>query len=433
MENVEMHVNDNLSYDDAMHDKHGIRGHIQIFRRNKTTKETSLWYEGDNVVTATGYSFIFNKILNLYLDSSHGHSYDRPDKDTTLVTPDLNETSTNHGMGIGVDPDSYSVMDTNISENHFIQGFMVGTGGSGEDTITAKNTNYSFTKLRNPIPFQQTQQQTGLTGSLAGKYCGVLRTSSATKSYFIKRFDETPHIYHSWWHDGQKWDEIDPVTRDDLGPDATHGVDKTTRIQTYAECKLTIDEPDFVSYFNNTNNPNETPMINELGLVAFDVVAGSRTIIENCYNRYIQDLLFMVFDKSKDSISGAEKTKFVNSVRELATTILNILTPPMSGVTQSNLANFMMRLSQLTTAEASSYPAIRTALSGAANINVEAMYNQNNTLQYTTDKFLTYLGDVSFTTEDEAQRIKLITYYTFNSLPIESNWELLIDYRLYAN
>jgi hypothetical protein len=93
----------------------------------------------------------------------------------------------------------------------------------------------------------------------------------------------------------------------------------------------------------------------------------------------------------------------------------------------------MMRLSQLTTAEASSYPAIRTALSGAANINVEAMYNQNNTLQYTTDKFLTYLGDVSFTTEDEAQRIKLITYYTFNSLPIESNWELLIDYRLYAN
>ena len=36
---------------------------------------------------------------------------------------------------------------------------MPSNGGSGEDSITTKNTDYSFISLRNPIPFQQTQAQ----------------------------------------------------------------------------------------------------------------------------------------------------------------------------------------------------------------------------------------------------------------------------------
>lgn len=426
MEQNLLHADDGLSFADKTAEMHGIRGHVKIYRRNKDTKETSLWYEGDNVVTLTGYSYIFTKILNLFLDSSHGNSYDRLDKDTTLVTPDLNEDGY---MKIGTAPSAYTKMPSNVSENHFIQGFMVGDGGAGEDTITSKNTNYSFTNLRHPIPFQQVQAS-GLSGELAAKYCGVIRTGTSTKSYFIKKFDTTPHIYHSWWKDGQAWDDIDKVTRADLGPDAQNGL-RTDRIQTYAECKLTIDESDFVSYFNNTSTSNSTPMINELGLVAFDMNMGDRTIIEQTYYNKIQDLLNMVYDKKKDSLTGSERAQYVASVQALATSILDIIREPMSHVSQSNLNAFMTRLTQLETA--TSYVTIRTQLSGDGNIGVEAMYNQDDTLQYTTDKFLTYLGEVSFSTEDEAQRIKLITYYTFNSIPVESNWELLIDYRLYAN
>ena len=93
---------------------------------------------------------------------------------------------------------------------------MVGTGGSGEDAITTKNTDYSFINLRNPIPFQQTQigsTVSGLDSSIAGQYLGVYRqaTGSTSKSYYIKKFDGSPHIYHNWWRDGQKWDYLDPV------------------------------------------------------------------------------------------------------------------------------------------------------------------------------------------------------------------------------
>ena len=69
------------------------------------------------------------------------------------------------------------------------------------------------------------------------------------------------------------------------------------------------------------------------------------------------------------------------------------------------------------------------------NIGVQAYYNQNHKFQYFTDEFLTYLSGDEFTslTTDEAQRIKLITYYTFNSIPLQENWKVLISYRIYAN
>ena len=61
-----------------------------------------------------------------------------------------------------------------------------------------------------------------------------------------------------------------------------------------------------------------------------------------------------------------------------------------------------------------------------------------NEFVYATDKFKEYADTAAYSvTEgeitDEAQRIKLITYYTFNALPLQSDWEILIYYRIYAN
>ena len=45
------------------------------------------------------------------------------------------------------------------------------------------------------------------------------------------------------------------------------------------------------------------------------------------------------------------------------------------------------------------------------------------------------MNTIDFPADDmeDGQRIKLITYYTFKSIPIEENWETLINYRIYAN
>jgi hypothetical protein len=81
------------------------------------------------------------------------------------------------------------------------------------------------------------------------------------------------------------------------------------------------------------------------------------------------------------------------------------------------------------------YGEVKDALCSASNIEVTAMYNQTHQFVYETDKFLLYLADSKFNdlTVDEAQRIKLITYYTFKSIPLQSNWKILISYRIYAN
>jgi hypothetical protein len=81
---------------------------------------------------------------------------------------------------------------------------------------------------------------------------------------------------------------------------------------------------------------------------------------------------------------------------------------------------------------------LKTEFSKETNIEVNAFYNQSGEYQYETNKFMTYLNDTSdpsiaALTNSEAQRIKLITYYTFNSIPLEDNFEILIDYRIYAN
>lgn len=430
MENKIFDMNDSLSFKDDSNKKHGLRGHVQIFRQNEETGEKTLWYEDDNIIPISGYQWILMKMFGLYLDSNHGDKYADKSQDTTLVIPDLN-SDTKLNIGIAEEgKDSYEPMESDISERHFVQGFLIGNGGAGEDAVTTKNTDYSFINLRNPIPFQQTQTSS-LDPSIAGQYLGVYRqgSGSTVKSYYIKKFDERPHIYHNWWRDGQKWDYLDPVQPGDLGPDAQNGVGKTNRIETYAQVEMSVDvkNGDCLEYFNRVGN-GQTAMINELGLVAFDTKQGQRSIIEALYKRAITKFIKLIFDNDRGDVD--------DEVISLASDIATIL-EPIKGLNQSNINNFIDLTEALSTATSGSidYSSLQTALSEDTNIGVSAFYNQNGSFIYATDKFLEYLSADEFRdlSTDEAQRIKLVTYYTFNSIPLQTNWKILINYRIYAN
>jgi hypothetical protein len=303
---------------------------------------------------------------------------------------------------------------------------MIGNGGASEDSITAKNTDYSFIKLRNPIPFQQTS--TSLDPSIASNYLGVYRiNNSSAKSYFIKKFDTTPHIVHSWWKTGQAWDYVDPVTQDDLGPDSVNGTAKTNRIESYVSCSLTISSSDCQAYFENAGN-NQSAVINELGLVAYNTTLGTNSIMRNVYDRYIKRFLNIIF-------SNEERNE--DELLAILTDMLPLLDAFNTDYTQENIVAFTATAQRiydaLATSQSVDYDEIKEELSDASNIEVIAYYNQRGVYIYEEDKFIDYLNTIEFDDNDEAQRIKLITYYTFKSIPIQSNVNWVFDYRIYAN
>lgn len=434
--NKEMNIQDSLTFGDT-HETHGLHGHVRLFRENMETGEKTLWYENDNIIPISGYQWILMKMFGLNLDSSHKKDYEVLDKDTTLVIPDLNSDA---GFNIGKPLISYTKMVEDISADHFVQGFMIGNGGAGEDGVTTKNTDYSYFKLRNPIPFQQTNQQ-GLDASIAGQYLGVRNISENSnnnpfsRSYYIKKFDERPHIYHSFWREGQRWDYVDPVTTSDLGPTVAKSVTKN-RIETYVECKLSLSDDDCVAYFQHAGS-NQTAMVNELGLVAFDVDAGDRSIAEKVHNVQIKDLLTFIFDNQRSESTVAETIRLSKEILEV---FKNIGSSGLEAFGNANINKFIDTLENLSgetvdTLTTDVFKNYQNELSANDNIKVEAFYNQNGTLIYTTDKFQTYLSSSDFDGlgTDEAQRVKLITYYTFNSIPLQKNWRILIDYRIYAN
>lgn len=416
-------------------ESHGLKGHVRVSIKNNDTGKVSLWEESDNIIPISGYSFALLKMFNLYLDSKHnnGDPSEALDRDTTLAIPDLNNEDKMH---IGVNPDDYTAMEEDNASNHFIQGFMVGNGGAGEDGNTTKNTNYSFTMLRSPIPFQETQGG-DLDPSIANKYLGKLRIPSSSESsvagsaYYIKKFESRPKLYHSWYKDGQSWNALNPITVNDLGPNAVST--NQNRIETYVQCNLAIDSSDCMAYFNSANNSNVTPRINELGLVAFDTLKGTRSIMEELHTKYIKPFLLLIFKKV--DIVDTDDEKAI----QYASNILDV----MNELHISDLLNTKMNgfLSSVTTvANASAGNIDRTNLmdtlsSTDANIGVQAFYNQNEEIQYTIDNYLNILAESEFNnlTVDKAQRIKLFTYYTFASIPLEENTTILFDYRIYAN
>jgi len=441
MEQKELLMPDSMGFhDDASQgdNKHYLKGVIEISKRNKITGKVKPVHRGTNIISISGMQWILMKMFGLYLDAPHAVSYERLDKDTNLVIPELNQSGT---MGIGVKPENYSTMDVPIAREHIVQGFMIGNGGSGEDQMTTKNTNYSFINLRNPIPFQETQ--TSLPNEIAGKYLGKYnRTdgSSYAKSYFIKKFDETPHIYHSWWKDGQKWDYVDPVTPDDLGPAAVNANPKTDRIETYVECKLSLSEDDCMAYFNHDGN-TQTPAINELGLVAFDTtVDGDRSILEGLYTTDIKTILDIIFD-NKRRLSEPEVVDYMRSLVDDVLNVFNEMDFSNKYHIETEVPKLfafyetLLYIHNTYIPEDLDFDLLQEQLSSIDNIYVQAYYNQYGDYQYETDDYSACLYDSAFDSAEtnEAQRIKLITYYTFKSIPIEENWETLINYRIYAN
>ena len=336
-----LNLNDAMTFkDEHSEEKHGLHGHVSIYRRNKETGETSFWYEADNIIPISGYQWILMKMFGLHLDSDHhkaGQQYEKLDQDTTVVIPDLNNTGK---LSIGTDPLVYSAMSDDISAAHICQGFMVGNGGAGEDQMTAKNTDYSFMCLRNPIPFQQVNGQ--LETSVIGKYCGKYRLdNSSINSYYIKRFEARPFITHSWWADGQRWDYVDPVTQDDLGPNSVNGAGKTNRIESYVECQLALDDTDCAAFFSNDGN-TQTPAINELGLVAFDTTgAGTRTIMENLYETHIRPIINIIFDSSKHTSDD------VKYMRDLISETVTAMAPILETVSDERINNMYALFSDI--------------------------------------------------------------------------------------
>ena len=119
-----------------------------------------------------------------------------------------------------------------------------------------------------------------------------------------------------------------------------------------------------------------------------------------------------------------------------------VLKENLADTTQTNIAAFMTQISDISVSDESSinFDNLQIALNSDTNIGVEALYNSNGMFMYESDNYLKYVSEAAFSITDtdkritdEAQRIKLITYYTFNALPVESDWETLIYYRIYAN
>ena len=409
-------------------EKLGLHGVIHITRENELTGEVEDCGTYHNIIPLVGYQALLLKLFNLYLDSPHKQAYEDIGKDTTVITPDMNNVGS---MEIGIDPNDYTPMDEDYPSNHYVQGFMVGNGGAGEDTITSKNTNYSFCKLRNPIPFQQIADGVAVPDQGA-TYLGVYRSSSSTKSYYIKTFSERPHIYHSWWKNGQKWDYLDPVTENDLGPNAVNGAGKTNRIESYIECKLSLSESDCLAYFQHEGS-TQTAAVNELGLVAYDALYGKGTIINKLYQSKIKQFLDIAYDNNRTEEDIAHFIVLANEIYAVM---------DAEGIVEygeTHINNFIDIVATLLNAEPDmiAWETIQDEFSNEENIEVEALYNQAGTYKREEDKFTYYMSSEEFQTEefttDEAQRIKLFTYFTFNSIPLQENWRLKFNYRIYAN
>ena len=418
-----------LSFDDKHHNGL-LRGHVRVMLENPETKERTLWYENDNIIPISGMDVILMKMFNLHLDSIHdpSKSYEDIGQDTNLVIPDLNYADQ---MNIGIDPSKYDVMDEDIISNYCIQGFMVGNGGSNEDSITSKNTDYSYINLRSPIPFQQSVND-DIDPSIAGMYLGNYRQSGNIKNFYIKKFDARPHLVHSWWKENQAWDYVDPVTQADLGPNAQE-TPRSNRIETYAEAEMSINikDGDCRGYFTNGEGQNQAAQINELGLVAFDARKGSNSIVTDIYNRYITRLIDIIFNDNRDQDDETE-------AHDIAV-IINSNTI-MTGIQQSNINAFMndviSPMANTTTYTADMWTGWQTACEDENNIHVEPFYKHSGAYAYSKNDFMEDLGQAQLPGDqkyDEANRIKLVTYYTFDAIPLKENWNIIINYRIYAN
>jgi hypothetical protein len=168
---------------------------------------------------------------------------------------------------------------------------------------------------------------------------------------------------------------------------------------------------------------------------------------ENIYNDNIKEVIDIIFNNDRDAYAAYDRL-----VNALLSTIVLFYTS--SSLASANVQNFAScnhpNINAFKETMKSLYADVKNVdigptkidyekyqkeLSDENNIGVEAFYNQNGTFVYATDHYLEYLKSSEFDalTTDEAERIKLVTYYTFNSIPLQENWKIIINYRIYAN
>ena len=142
----------------------------------------------------------------------------------------------------------------------------------------------------------------------------------------------------------------------------------------------------------------------------------------------MKKLIQLIFDNNRGNVD--------EEVIDLSKDIFTVLSA-YKEMGQTNINAFIDVVETLSGGVAGeiNYTTFQDELCKDTNIGVEAFYNQSGTFIYSTDNFLTYLSGAEFNnlTTDEAQRIKLVTYYTFNAIPLQKNWKILINYRIYAN
>ena len=197
---------------------------------------------------------------------------------------------------------------------------------------------------------------------------------------------------------------------------------------------MTLDENDCVAFFDHDGNG--TAQINELGLVAFDTIPGVLSTVEKVYDTHIKKMLKLIYGNNTYTV------ELLTKIQNLASEIKTVLTETLGTTEESHILEFIGTLDDIlginVEDETTVLDTIKADLRTDANIEVEDVYNADQTFLYSTDKYKEYADTAAYAVTDasitdEAQRIKLITYYTFNALPIQSDWEILIYYRIYAN
>ena len=153
------------------------------------------------------------------------------------------------------------------------------------------------------------------------------------------------------------------------------------------------------------------------------------------YNKLIKQLIMLVFD-NKDTTAERD-AKVIALAKDIMVVLKDNDTFDITSYGQTNINACMNVIETISTSTEGNVPysACMTELVKDTNIGVEALYNQDGTLVSTKDTFLTNLSDTAFATltTDEAERIRLVTYYPFKTIALESNIRWLINYRIYAN
>lgn len=146
--------------------------------------------------------------------------------------------------------------------------FGVGTGGAGDNPLSAKEVKYTEGKIDSMVPFRYTTDVLVYDNtSIYGKYYGR-KDDGNIKAYYLKSFDEEPKIHHCYKNG------IDDTDGKEIDYSIVYNQESTNGIETFTQMQLTISKEDIREYFSY--NGVEQPRINSIGLftAVYDEQAG---------------------------------------------------------------------------------------------------------------------------------------------------------------